>query len=55
MEHHKISKLLNDSSVSKFVTTNYLYGDHYSVNKNVRFKTPTLGSENRSQNKYYRH
>ena len=49
MEHHKISKLLNDSSVSKFVTrtwikVNGLSGSQYYVNKNVRFKTSMLRS-----------
>ena len=43
--HHKISKLLNDSTVSKFVTrkwieVNDLSSSQYSVDKNVRFKTP---------------
>ena len=43
MDHHKISKLLNDSTVSKFVTrkwieVNDLSSGQYSVNKNVRFK-----------------
>ena len=38
MEHHKISKLLNDSTVSKFVTrkfikVNQLRGSQYSANK----------------------
>ena len=41
MEHHKISNLLNDSKVSKFVTRKWiklidLSNDQYSVNKNVR-------------------
>ena len=49
MEHDKMSKLLNDSNVSKFVTrkwieVNDLSGDQYSVNKNIRFKTPVLRS-----------
>ena len=44
MEHYKISKLLNDSPVSKFLTkklteVNDLSSDQYSFNKNVRFKT----------------
>ena len=47
MEHHKISKLLNDSTISKFVTRkwvelNDLLGAQYYVNKNIRFKTPML-------------
>ena len=40
MEHHKISKLFNDSVVSKFVTRkwieeNDLSGGQYCVNKNM--------------------
>ena len=48
MEHHKISKLLNDSIVSKFVRkkkwveVNDLSSGKYSVNKNISFKTSTL-------------
>ena len=47
MEHYKISKLLKDSSVSKFVTrkwteVNDLSSGQYSVNKNIRFKNPKL-------------
>ena len=50
MEHHKISKLLNDSTVSKFVTrkwieVNYLSGGQYSINKNIRFKISMLRSD----------
>ena len=42
MEHYKISKLLNDSTVSKFVTkkwikVNDLSGDQYSTYKNITF------------------
>ena len=38
MEHYKISELLNDSAISKFVTKkwielNYLSSGQYSVNK----------------------
>ena len=49
-KHYKITKLLNDSTVSKFVTTrwikgNYLLSSQYSVNKNVRFKIPVLRSD----------
>ena len=41
MEHHKISNLLNDSTVLKFVTRKWirlsdLSNGQYSVNKNVR-------------------
>ena len=44
MEHYKISKLLNDSTVSKFATKkcaeiNNLLSGQYSVNKNIRLKT----------------
>ena len=47
---HKISKLLNDSTVSKFVTikwieANDLSSGQYSVNKNIRFKTSLLISD----------
>ena len=49
MEQYKISKLSNDSTVSKFVTkmgqVNDLSSGQYSVNKNVRFKTSMLRSE----------
>ena len=49
MEHYKISKLLNDLTVSKFVTrkrikANDLSGVQYSTNKNKRFKTPIIRS-----------
>ena len=49
MEHHKISKLLNDSTVSKFVIrkwieVNDLSGGQYSGNKNERFKMLMLRS-----------
>ena len=49
MEHYKISRLLNDLIVSKFVTRKYikinLLNGQYSVNNNVRFKTPILRSD----------
>ena len=43
MEHYKTSKLLNDSTVSKFVTKKWvelkdLSSGQYSVGKNIRFK-----------------
>ena len=49
MEHYKISKLLNYSTASKFVTktsieVNDLSGSQYSVNKNIKFKTPAVRS-----------
>ena len=50
MAHHKISKLLKDSTASKFVTrkwieVNDLSGNQYSVNKNIRFKISMLRSD----------
>ena len=50
MEHYKMSKLLNDLIVSKFVTKkwnemNDLSSDQYSVNINIRFKTSKLRSD----------
>ena len=49
MEHYKISKLLSDSAVSKFVSkklieVNDLSGGQYSANKNIKFKTRMLRS-----------
>ena len=49
MEHYKISKLLNNSTVFKFVKkkwieVNDLLSSQYSVNKNIRFKTSMLRS-----------
>ena len=50
MEHNKISKLWNNSTVSKFVTgkwveVNDLSNGLDSVDKNIRFKTPMLRSD----------
>ena len=50
MKHYRISKLLNDSTVSKFVMKNWievndLSDGQYSVNKNVRFKNLILKSD----------
>ena len=50
MKHYTISKLSNDSTVSKFVTkkwvkVNDLSSGQYSVNKNIRFKTSMLRSD----------
>ena len=50
MEHYKISKLLNKSTVSKYVTNkwievNYLSSSQFSINKNIRFKTSMLRSD----------
>ena len=53
MEHYKKSKLLNDSTVSKFFTKKWIklndfssnLNDLYSVNKNIRFKTSILRSD----------
>ena len=47
MEYHKISKLLNDSTVLTFVTrkqikANNSSSDQYYSNKNKRFKPPML-------------
>ena len=49
MENHKISKLLNDSTVSEFVTrkqidVNDLSNGQNSVKKNIKFKTSMLRS-----------
>ena len=50
MEHHKISKLLNNSVVLIFVTRKWIkinglsYGQ-YSPNKNIKFKTSMLRSD----------
>ena len=50
MEHYKISKLLDDSTVSGFVTkkcveVSDLSSGQYSVNKNLRVKTSMLRSD----------
>ena len=50
MEHYKISKLLNDSAVSNFVTrkwveVNDLSSGQCSANKNIRFKLSMLRSD----------
>ena len=50
MEQYKISKLLKDSTVSKFVTkklikVNDLKRGQYSVSKNIKFKTSILRSD----------
>ena len=50
MEHHKKSKLLNNSTVSKFVTKNGLKCTIYQTinifaNKNIRFKTLVVRSD----------
>ena len=47
MKHYKISKSLNNLTVSKFVTkklieANDLSSDQYSASKNIRFKTSML-------------
>ena len=47
MEHYKISKLSNDSTVSKFMTrkwieVNDLLGVQNTVNNKIRFKIPVL-------------
>ena len=48
-KHYKLSKLSNNSTVSRFATKrwtklNYLSGDQYFANKKIRFKTPAIGS-----------
>ena len=50
MKHHKISKLLNGSTVSnlktkRWIEVNHLPGGQYSVNKNISFKTSKLRSD----------
>ena len=50
MEQHKISQLLNNSTVSKFLTrksikVNYLSGAQYSFSKNIRLESPMLRSD----------
>ena len=50
MEHYKISKLLNDSAVSKFATKKWVEvsdssSNQYSVNKNIRFRASMLRSD----------
>ena len=50
MQHYRKYKLLNDSTVLKFVTrkwieVNDLSGGQYSVNKNLSFKTAMLRSD----------
>ena len=50
MEHHKISELIKDSTVSKFVARKWigvsdLSNGQYSTNKNIRFKSPMLRSD----------
>ena len=50
MEHYEISKLLNDSTVLKFVTkkwvkVNDLSNGQNSFNKNIRFETSMLRAD----------
>ena len=50
MEFYEISKLLNDSTLSKFVTkkqieVNDLSSGQYFVNKNIRFKRLMIRSD----------
>ena len=50
MAHYKISRLLNDSIVSKFVAKKWIevnnsLGGQYSTNKNIRGKSPMLRSD----------
>ena len=58
MEHYKISKLLNNSTVSmfvirKWVQVNDLSRGQYSAKKNIRFKTVTLRSDLRDHGDAY--
>ena len=58
MEHYKISNLLSNSSVSKFMTkkgieVNDLSSGQYFVNKNSRFKTSMLRSDLRDYKDAY--
>ena len=58
MGHYKISKLLNDSAVSKFVTRTWIGRNdfssaQYSANKNKRFKTSILRSNLRDYSDAY--
>ena len=57
MEHHKISKLLNDSAVSMFVTikwiqVNDLLNGEYS-DKNIRLKNSMLKTDLRDHSIAY--
>ena len=46
MEHHNVSKSLNDSTVSKFVTKKWIEMICLAtVNKNIMFKTHMLRSD----------
>ena len=58
MEYYKISKLLSNSTVSKFATkkwieVNDLSSGQYSANKNTRFKTSMLRSDSCDYNYAY--
>ena len=58
MEQHKISKLLSDSTVSKFLTrkrieVNNLLSSQHLINKNIRLKTPILRSDLCDYNNHY--
>ena len=58
IEHCKVSKLLNNSTVSKFVTKiwnkiNNSSSSKYSVNKHIRFKTSLLKSDLRDYSNAY--
>ena len=49
MVHHQISKLLNDSTTSKFVARKWIEvndfsSKRYSVNRDITFKAMMLGS-----------
>ena len=58
MEHQQISRLSNDSTITKFVTrkwieVNDLSGVQYSANKNRSLKTPVLRSDLRDYSNAY--
>ena len=46
MEHHRISKLLNNSAVPKLVTRKWIeVSQQNSLNRNARFKAPKIRSD----------
>ena len=59
MEHHKISELLNNSTVSRFVTrktikVNDISNGQYSLNQNaIKFKSTMLGCDLRDSSDAY--
>ena len=57
MEHYKISKLINNSTASKFATkmggSKWFTSSQYSTSKNVWFKTSMLRSDSYGYNYSY--